>query len=159
MIILKFPSHVWERLPFKCHSLCFIFMNVSISEHPLQPWSFCILNWFCHSQKLAVASPIPTICILSGKIGCGSLLSIACEKYFIVKMLWVLLLKHTWKFYWYNDIPYSKVCRANMGPTWVPWAPDGPHVGPMNLAIRDISNSARNSACKGWNPICYSSSI
>ena len=23
-----------------------------------------------------------------------------------------------------------------MGPTWVPAAPDGPHVGPMNLAIR-----------------------
>ena len=26
---------------------------------------------------------------------------------------------------------------ANMGPTWVLSAPDGPHVGPMNLAIRD----------------------
>ena len=25
---------------------------------------------------------------------------------------------------------------ANMGPTWVLSAPDGPHVGPMNLAIR-----------------------
>ena len=25
-----------------------------------------------------------------------------------------------------------------MGPTWVLSAPDGPHVGPMNLAIRDI---------------------
>ena len=24
-----------------------------------------------------------------------------------------------------------------MGPTWVLSAPDGPHVGPMNLAIRD----------------------
>ena len=26
---------------------------------------------------------------------------------------------------------------ANMGPTWVLSAPDGPHIGPMNLAIRD----------------------
>ena len=26
---------------------------------------------------------------------------------------------------------------ANMGPTWVLSAPDGPHVGPMNFAIRD----------------------
>ena len=26
---------------------------------------------------------------------------------------------------------------ANMGPNWDLSAPDGPHVGPMNLAIRD----------------------
>ena len=32
--------------------------------------------------------------------------------------------------------PDSKVHRANMGPTWVLSAPAGPHVGPMNLAIR-----------------------
>ena len=34
-------------------------------------------------------------------------------------------------------IPDSKVHGANMGPTWVLSAPDGPHFGPMNLAIRD----------------------
>ena len=33
----------------------------------------------------------------------------------------------------------SKVHGANMGPTCVPSAPDGPHVGPMNLAIRVYS--------------------
>ena len=33
--------------------------------------------------------------------------------------------------------PDSKVHGANMGPTWVLSAPDGPHVGPMNLAIRE----------------------
>ena len=32
--------------------------------------------------------------------------------------------------------PDSKVHGANMGPTWVLSAPDGSHVGPMNLAIR-----------------------
>ena len=32
----------------------------------------------------------------------------------------------------------SKVHGANMGPTWVMSAPDGPHVGPMNLAIRVV---------------------
>ena len=32
--------------------------------------------------------------------------------------------------------PDSKVHGANMGPIWVLSAPDGPHVGPMNLAIR-----------------------
>ena len=32
--------------------------------------------------------------------------------------------------------PDSKVHGANMGPTCVLSAPDGPHGGPMNLAIR-----------------------
>ena len=31
--------------------------------------------------------------------------------------------------------PDSKVHGANMGPTWDRQDPDGPHVGPMNLAI------------------------
>ena len=32
--------------------------------------------------------------------------------------------------------PDSKVWVANMGPNWVLVAPGGPHVGPMDLAIR-----------------------
>ena len=42
----------------------------------------------------------------------------------------------------FNEILYviacsdSEVHRAIMGPTWVLLAPDGPHVGPRNLAIR-----------------------
>ena len=35
-----------------------------------------------------------------------------------------------------TNVPDNKVHGANMGPTWVLSAPDGPHVGPMNLAIR-----------------------
>ena len=35
-----------------------------------------------------------------------------------------------------NDEPDSKVHGANMGPTWVLSAPDGPHFGPRNVAIR-----------------------
>ena len=31
--------------------------------------------------------------------------------------------------------PDSKVHKANIGPTWVLSAPDGPNVGPMNLCI------------------------
>ena len=34
-------------------------------------------------------------------------------------------------------LPDSKDLGANMGPIWVLSAPDGPHVGPMNLAIKD----------------------
>ena len=33
----------------------------------------------------------------------------------------------------------SKVHGANMRPTWLLSAPDGPHVGPMNLAIRVLT--------------------
>ena len=36
-----------------------------------------------------------------------------------------------------TNIPNSNVHGANVGPTWVLSAPDGPHVGPINLAIRD----------------------
>ena len=35
----------------------------------------------------------------------------------------------------HNSFADNKVHGANMGPTWVLSAPDGPHVGPMNLAI------------------------
>ena len=36
----------------------------------------------------------------------------------------------------FENAPDSKVHGANMGPTRVLSAPDGPHVGPMDLAIR-----------------------
>ena len=42
---------------------------------------------------------------------------------------------------WHQDIPDSKVHGTNMGPTWVLSVPDGTHVGPMNLAIRDVFSS------------------
>ena len=37
--------------------------------------------------------------------------------------------------------PDSKIHGAKMGPTWVLSTPDGPHVGPMNLAIRGTPSS------------------
>ena len=49
--------------------------------------------------------------------------------------------------------PDSKVHRANMGPTWVLSAPDGPHVGPINLAIRTESSSRTlNDGLKQTSP-------
>ena len=38
----------------------------------------------------------------------------------------------------WGNIPDSKVHGAYMGPTWGWQDPGGPHVGPMNIAIRDI---------------------
>ena len=37
-----------------------------------------------------------------------------------------------------HHFPDIKVHGANMGPTWVLSAPDGPHVGPINLAIKVV---------------------
>ena len=42
-----------------------------------------------------------------------------------------------------DSVPDSKVHEANMGPTWVLSAPGGPHVDPMNLAIRVIYRCLR----------------
>ena len=48
------------------------------------------------------------------------------------------LVVHIMAWYHFDNNPDSKVHGANMGPTWVLSAPDGPHVGPMNLAIREV---------------------
>ena len=40
--------------------------------------------------------------------------------------------------------PDSKVHGAYMGPTWGRQDPGGPHVGPMNLAIRECNGLALN---------------
>ena len=42
--------------------------------------------------------------------------------------------------------PDSKVHVANMGPTWGRQDPGGPHVGPMNFAIREFIFSCRKPA-------------
>ena len=46
--------------------------------------------------------------------------------------------------------PDSKGHGANMGPTWVLSAPDGPHVGPMNLAIRVGYLKGCDMGCLLW---------
>ena len=46
---------------------------------------------------------------------------------------------------WVN--PDSKVHGANMGPTWVLSAPDGPHVSPMNFAIRESTEILCTTMC------------
>ena len=44
----------------------------------------------------------------------------------------------------FNRIPAIKVHGADLGLTWVLSAPDGPHVGPMKLAIRGILYARRD---------------
>ena len=56
---------------------------------------------------------------------------------------------------------HNKVHGANMGSTWVLSAPDGPHVGPMNLTIRGclwkvLLRSSRGINClwRGSSSLC-----
>ena len=51
----------------------------------------------------------------------------------------------------FDVVPDSKIRGANMGPTWVLLAPNGPHVGPMNLTIRDGN---RNVSCNIFHGTC-----
>ena len=46
--------------------------------------------------------------------------------------------------------PDSKIHGTNMGPTWILSAPDGPHVGPMNLAIREAYMPWYTLPCVEW---------
>ena len=50
-----------------------------------------------------------------------------------------------------KTIPDSKVHGANMGSTWVLSAPDGPHVDPINIALRDFNTISSIDDC--WRGI------
>ena len=54
-----------------------------------------------------------------------------------------------------KNYPDSKVHGANMGPTWVLLAPDGPHVGPINLAVRELIGGWSDSGFVNvvWNDL------
>ena len=49
---------------------------------------------------------------------------------------WLTINEILWHLF--KDNSNNKVHGANMGPTWVLSAPDGPHVGPTNLVIREF---------------------
>ena len=52
----------------------------------------------------------------------------------------------------------AKFRGANMGPTWVQSAPDGPNVGPINLAIREtLSPTSPRSSQTQWS--CQSEAL
>ena len=68
-------------------------------------------------------------------------------------MLIVSVLQKMTAIHW-EYTPDSKVHGANMWPTWVLSAPDGPHVGPMNLAIRDCIKTMRP-----MNPLLWAATM
>ena len=71
----------------------------------------------------------------------------------ITKITWIILSLYIYV----NHIPDSKVQGAKMGPTWVLSAPDGPHVGPMNLAIRDIMCQQTSHCYAAVSPLTFKS--
>ena len=54
--------------------------------------------------------------------------------------------------------PDSKVHEANTGPTLVLSAPDGPHVGPMNFAIREYHLLVWSEIFTPWKDITFDTS-
>ena len=57
----------------------------------------------------------------------------------------------------YTHIPDSKIHGTNIGSAWILYDPGGPHVGPMNLAIRDASNRLLGlfASCRTLSSECY----
>ena len=65
---------------------------------------------------------------------------------------WYWLWSKYHKTFFFHHYPDSKVHGANMGPIWVLSAPDGPHVGPMNFAIRvRLPNTCAMSVSRNYN--------
>ena len=62
---------------------------------------------------------------------------------FVVSFLWLIACRfgHTLPGYLTGNDPDSKVHMANTGTTWVLWAPNRPHVGPINLVIRGVNHT------------------
>ena len=108
-------------------------------------WMLCVVNWKPY-QNIKQYSRYHWTAVSHTSIHTPSILTEAAE----VGVLFI------WK--WCSDAyvrdkqlaksgtPDSKVHGANMGPTWVLSAPVGPHVGPINLVIRDGIQTAGNVA-------------
>ena len=89
---------------------------------------------------------IQQYCLIHGIMGSDVIHDVMVGKWF--PHHWPFIRPHThnrpviWSFdvfvYVSFNNPDNKVHGANMGPNWVLSAPDGPHAGPVNLAIREV---------------------
>ena len=64
----------------------------------------------------------------NGRSNLSSFFTVWCFQTLALNDTWYILMQ-------FFECLDSKVHGANMGPTWVLSAPDGPYIGPMNLAI------------------------
>ena len=126
-MLMNVPMGLWRKWWMKIHFSIEV-LNISINiriTHPMRNLIQWDLNKMAHILQTAHSN------------------AFSCKK---SSVFWFLLTFVQWSNWQYARIstcytPDSKVHGANMGPTWVLSAPDGPHVGPMNLAIRDINHS------------------
>ena len=166
--LATFANNVWPKL-MKSSFPCSIFPSslvICTNVSPPQPWYVCPLLGKINSinqmgsavwSRLIDASHYCPAYPYTPKIRreIHLILWLAEENYWTVPETLLDIISHTQMkrrhlicgtsknvCEWYEltkMILISKVHGANMGPTWVPLAPDGPHVGPMNFAIRDIT--------------------
>ena len=104
-----------------------------------QHWTWQADNRCCRAGKTACPHSTITYCYI---VPCRTFFTTVPEKYNVPLLhthVSHFISGHVPSLFLMDDIPDSKVHGANMGPTWVLLAPDGPHDGPMNLAIRDCT--------------------
>ena len=77
----------------------------------------------------------PKFCFLQILFGCERFRIHFADDIFNDEIIWIKVERH-YNVVQYNN-PDSKVHVAHMGPTWVLSTPGRPHMGPMNLAIRE----------------------
>ena len=128
-------SEIWIEI----QQFSFMKMNLKVSS---VKWPQCFD--ISHHMNLLISSPtiiVPIICyILNFNAYCYGIQSLSLVD-------WLLPCTTFRAFVRDNHAPDSKVHVANMGPTWVLTAPGGPHVGPMNLAIRGRFRITKHHQC------------
>ena len=109
----------------------------SIEKNVFIMTELCIVQIRKSRMTKEYISRCPDFSFLYQRLNC--LFSLRC---ILITIVWIMWINTLARMYIYNHCipsPQSKVHGANMGPTWVLSAPDGPHVGPRNLAIRVVT--------------------
>ena len=115
-------------------SMCWWFETPSRSL-----WRHCNVWTGCYLSLIGTKDNIDVFCNILSKMN-----EFSTDRYMTyVVLIWIVVRIDTMWFRINTSnlmksiiTPDSKVHGANMGPAWVQSAPGGPHVGPMNLAIR-----------------------
>ena len=108
-----------------------------IDCYTIQPWWPSKLHWLLYNPTLVAQQTTSTIMQSNPGVPANYIDCYAIQRWWPSKLYW--LLYNPTLVAWspmHSHYPGSKVHGANMGPTWVLSAPDGPHVCPMDLAIR-----------------------
>ena len=158
--LVAFPINITTICCLHIESILYMFNYVSLWGSFISPLWF-ILFWHhvhsrYHKKKLFIG--LNWICKIRSNIvlnqSCGKQKysrdssSIAClYEMCYVQVFSCVTCNGLFKWNEIHSIPENKVNGSNIGPTWVLSAPDGPQVGPMNLAITHDTSYAVRSLC------------